>query len=143
MNYSSSNFYWILFIIFLVIIFVSCILSFYNSKTEFFNTATSQSSTSTPNIVPTDEITLYYALWCGYSKMFLPEWNKFTEYAKKNFPNLKVSSIRCEGVEEKQCQIEGIQGYPTVIFKSNNKPVPFNEARSCDNLINFVKKYHK
>ena len=91
--------------------------------------------------LPDHEIVLYYAMWCGYSKMFLPEWEKFEKYAKDNFSNLKVSSIRCEGGNESKCGM--VPGFPTVIlYKNRNKPdeqiIKFENDRISQQLINFV-----
>lgn len=93
--------------------------------------------------VKTDgEIVLYYATWCGYSRMFLPEWQKFETYAKGNLPNLKVSSIRCEGGNEATCTQKGVDGYPTIILYLNSgKELQFNGERTSQQLVDFVKKY--
>lgn len=88
------------------------------------------------------EIVLYYATWCGYSRMFLPEWEKFEGYAKTNIPNLKVSSIRCEGGNENVCTQKGVDGYPTtILYLNNGQEVQFNGERTSQQLVDFVKKY--
>jgi thiol-disulfide isomerase/thioredoxin len=85
------------------------------------------------------EIVLYYATWCGYSKMFLPIWDKFEKYAKENLPKLVVKSIRCEGGEERACFEKGIEGYPTVILYPKNKTeLVFESDRSLEQLIEFI-----
>jgi thiol-disulfide isomerase/thioredoxin len=89
------------------------------------------------------EIVLYYADWCGYSKMFLPIWEKFEEYGKKNFPDLKITRIKCENEKLNYCMQKGIKGYPTVKIYKNDKEIEFTEQRNLDSLINFVKQHHK
>lgn len=88
-------------------------------------------------------IVLYYASWCGYSKMFLPEWEKFKKYAQENLPNILVRSVRCEGGDEATCMQKGVQGYPTVIlYKEIGKTgIPFDNDRTAEKLIEFVNNH--
>lgn len=88
-------------------------------------------------------IVLYYASWCGYSKMFLPEWEKFKKYAQENLPNILVRSVRCEGGDEATCMQKGVQGYPTVIlYKEIGKTgIPFDDDRTAEKLIEFVNNH--
>lgn len=87
-----------------------------------------------------DEIVLYYASWCGYSRVFLPEWQKFAQWAEANAKQLKVTSIRCESGNEEQCMEKGIRGYPTVVFypKEGTEKV-FNGDRTAEKLTDFIK----
>jgi thiol-disulfide isomerase/thioredoxin len=88
------------------------------------------------------EITLYYAMWCGYSRQFLPEWEKFEAFAKQNFPNLRVSRVRCEDGHEATCSQKGVQGYPTVIlYLKDNSEKTFDGERNSEKLIEFCKKF--
>jgi len=90
------------------------------------------------------EIVLYYATWCGYSKMFLPEWEKFEEYAKENFEQLIVNKIRCEAGNEQICFEKDITGYPTVIlYLDDGSEKQFMYERTSEKLIKFVKEYIK
>lgn len=90
------------------------------------------------------ELVLYYALWCGHSKAFLPEWEKFEAHAKANFPNLRVSRVRCEDGNEATCMQKGVQGYPTVIlYPKDNSEKQFEGERSLNALINFIKQNTK
>lgn len=82
-------------------------------------------------------ITLYHANWCGFCKMFLPEWNAFEEYAKANISNITVNTILCEGDNEKKC--EHLKGFPTVILHKNNESILYTGQRTKDDLIKFVK----
>lgn len=91
----------------------------------------------------TPTIVLYYAMWCGYSKMFLPEWEKFEKYARDNLPNLTIKSVRCEGGDEATCTQKGVQGYPTVILYKDglteSSGITFDADRTHDKLVEFVK----
>lgn len=91
--------------------------------------------------LPAGEIILYYAMWCGYSRAFVPEWEKFEGYAKSNLPQLKVSKIRCEDGNEETCVQKGIQGYPTVVlYLQNGGEKKFDGQRNLDGLIQFIKQ---
>jgi len=88
---------------------------------------------------PAAEIVLYYATWCGYSRMFLPEWEKFEKYAKGNLPHIKVSNVRCEGGNEATCSQKGVEGYPTVIlYPKKGTEINFMKERTTEKLIEFV-----
>jgi len=85
------------------------------------------------------EIIIYYAMWCGYSRQFLPEWEKFEEYAKKNLPQVRVLRVRCEDGHEATCSQKGVTGYPTVIlYLKDGTEKLFEDERRSDKLINFV-----
>lgn len=86
------------------------------------------------------EIVLYYAMWCGYSKAFLPEWQKFEEYAKANLKNVRVTALQCVDGNEATCQQKGVEGYPTVILYPKNKSagITFEGERNMESLIKFV-----
>jgi len=82
-------------------------------------------------------VVLYYANWCGYSKQFLPEWNKFVIYAKKNLPNVSVEEVVCENGKEKLCRDRGVKGYPSVLMYKNNKTILFEGKRDAQALVQF------
>lgn len=87
------------------------------------------------------EIILYYANWCGFSRSFLPEWEKFESYAKTGLPDVRVSRVLCEGDNEQTCSQKGIQGFPSVVlYKPNGAEITFDDSRTSDKLIDFVKK---
>jgi thioredoxin-like negative regulator of GroEL len=94
---------------------------------------------STGKVDKTNEIVLYYATWCGYSKQFLPEWEKFVEYAKHNMPQLKVTGMRCEDGNEAICMQKGVEGYPMVIlYMWDGREVTFKGDRTKEALVTFV-----
>ena len=82
-------------------------------------------------------VVLYYANWCGYSKQFLPEWNKFVVYAKKNLPHINVEEIVCENGKEGLCKNRGVKGYPSVLMYKNNKTILFEGKRDAQALVQF------
>lgn len=110
-------------------------------KEHMGNTESTKHSVQPTYKPPKIEVILYYASWCGYSRSFLPEWEQYEKFAKDNFPNVKVTKIRCEGGDEATCMQKGVQGYPTVIFYlSDGKEVAFNGERTAKELAEFTKK---
>lgn len=86
------------------------------------------------------DVILYYASWCGYSKLFLPEWEKFEEYAKSSLPNIRVEKIRCEGGHERTCFEKGIEGYPTIVlYPANSTEITYEGERKVDDIVKFIK----
>lgn len=90
------------------------------------------------------EIVLYYASWCGFSRQFLPVWEKFEEMVKKDYPALRVTRIQCESDNEALCLQKGIEGYPTVVVYPRNKTeVVFDGERTAEKLMEFAKENTK
>jgi len=144
LNLYKFNYVYIILTITLLIITLYILYKFY------FNVEKFSSEEAVVENVPNDktnnsvkgEIILYYATWCGYSRMFLPEWEKFSKFAKSNLPQVKVSQIRCEGGNENTCKQKGVQGYPTVIlYPTNGTEVIFSGERNSDELVKFVQTH--
>jgi thiol-disulfide isomerase/thioredoxin len=91
-------------------------------------------------VLPT--VTLYYAMWCGYSRAFLNEWLKFENLAKQQLPNIKVASVRCEGDTENMCIAKDVNGYPTIMLSMmDGKDIKYEGERRAEDIVEFVKKY--
>ena len=88
---------------------------------------------------PKHKIVLYYAMWCGYSRAFLPQWQEFVTWAKTNFNKITVDSVRCEDGNTSVCQEMGITGYPSVVlYLKDGTQHKFNGPRTSDGLKEFV-----
>jgi hypothetical protein len=85
------------------------------------------------------KITNYYANWCGYSRAFLPVWKEFTVKCQEEYPNVITDEIVCEGNGETICQSENVKGYPTVILENGHRKVIYEDARTVDALLQFVR----
>lgn len=114
-------------IICLIMSILSCILIAYNYKMSCIENFLEE---------PDTKIVLYYANWCGYSKMFLPEWDSFENHAKNNIRGITVEKILCEGNDISKCS--HLKGFPTVILHKNNKAITFNGNRTKSDLIKFI-----
>jgi len=112
-----------------------------SGRTEKYQNETMEETVKEPTDKHDAEIVLYYALWCGYSKAFLPEWQKFEEYANVNLKNIRVTSLQCVDGNEATCHQKGVNGYPTVIIYPKNKSlkgITFEGQRNVESLIKFV-----
>lgn len=80
-----------------------------------------------------NNLVLYYASWCGYSRQFLPIWQQF----QQTYPDIKVKTIECTDSNKNIC--ENIPGYPTIRYhKSATSYVDFNGERTVDGLYQFI-----
>lgn len=110
-----------------------------NDKKYDLNGKLLNNSIREPDYKLRGEIVLYYASWCGYSRQFLPEWEKFVNYSKKRFPQLKVTTLRCESDNEEMCIQKGVEAYPTVIlYPTDGAEIAFAKERTSEKLIEFV-----
>ena len=86
-----------------------------------------------------NKIVLYYANWCGHSRVFLPEWENFENYANNNLNGITVEKVLCEGSNAEKCS--HLKGFPTVILYKNNEAVTFNGNRTKSDLVQFVQSH--
>jgi hypothetical protein len=85
------------------------------------------------------KITNYYANWCGYSRAFLPVWQEFVMKCHDDYPNVTTDEIVCEGNGETVCQNANVKGYPTVILENGQRKIIYEDARTVDGLLRFVR----
>lgn len=83
---------------------------------------------------------IFYTNWCGYCKEVKPEWIKFGQKAKY----IDVAAMDCElhkshvaKIKEDMPQL--IQGYPSIAFYSDGKPIENFPSDKQRNLANFLK----
>jgi len=84
-----------------------------------------------------NKITLYSAEWCGHCKRFKPVWDELKIKIKK-YNNQNNSKIKCEYVDssDKRSIQEGIQGFPTIQFATNeNKKIFYDGDRTIDDIF--------
>lgn len=84
-------------------------------------------------------ITLYYAPWCGYSRDFLPEWDKFEKYVNNNNNinnRIRATKVDCSSDNSNnsnnKCRL--VDGYPTVLCTEGGKDTPYEGERTFDGL---------
>lgn len=83
----------------------------------------------------------FWADWCGWSKSFLPTWEKFREEAKKKFPNLQVGDLNTAHNKnfEAIAQNAGVTAYPTIVFFNKGSKYNTGASRlSVDDINKFI-----
>lgn len=92
---------------------------------------------------------LYHADWCGFCKIFMPEWNKFQNEVKSlsdNGVTFTAKSIEESSLDKGEMpKINGheIRGFPTVKttirVDDDIQEIEYNGSRKSDELLHFVK----
>ena len=107
------------------------------SKEKFAN------SDTLPNMV----VYNFNTSWCGWSKKFQPEWNKFSEENSKQKINkkfnIKALDIKCDDNEEniKLSNKYNVPGYPYIVIDIDGKnPMVYTGERTSSALLNFIKE---
>ena len=99
----------------------------------------SQDSSTTTKKSNVKKIALYHASWCGHCNKFMPEWRKFDSFVKKNFKDVQVVTVKCDGDGENECAKNSVEGYPTVLVTDKNNIVTkYNGERSKQGLTDFI-----
>lgn len=83
------------------------------------------------------EFYLYYTNWCGYSKRFLSNvWPDL----EKNLNKLNINYHLIDGDKNKQnCIDNNIRGFPTLLFKKNNRSIEYEGNHNLDDILHFIK----
>ena len=88
------------------------------------------------------QLLLYYTNWCGFSREFLPEWEKVKEQILNKNIIIKCKEYNC-ALEKQQCDKNNIRGYPSIILhKSDTSAIiyPDDKPRNVEHIIAFVTK---
>lgn len=89
----------------------------------------------------------FNTLWCGWSKKFQPEWNKFTAAINSldNKDEYEVKDIKCDDIEN-DANLKAltkkykVQGYPHVVIENDKGQImPYKGERTVEALYNHVK----
>jgi thiol-disulfide isomerase/thioredoxin len=113
-----------------------------NKKSEKFAETESSDKTSDKTNEKTKlKVMNFNTNWCGWSKRFQPEWDKFSEMVK-NDPKLsqvEAVDVKCDKTEnESMCEQYQVPGYPYVVIEKDGKQVPYNGERTAEALANIV-----
>lgn len=79
--------------------------------------------------------------WCGWSKRFQPEFDKFSELIKNDpkYQNVKSIDFKCDNPEDphviEKTSKYGVDGYPTVIFDIKGEHHVYNGPRTSDAVL--------
>jgi glutaredoxin len=82
-------------------------------------------------------VTYYYLPECPWCKKFKPEWDKFSELAKKL--GIDVSEVDASDATHAEATAKkGIRGFPTVIVSKGGQDEEYGGDRTADDLMKFV-----
>ena len=78
---------------------------------------------------------LYYVDWCPHCKVVKPEWEKLEN--DTSIKNVAITKVNCEK-EEKAAEENNIEGFPTILFKQNNKVEAYEGGREYGDFKKFL-----
>eukprot|EP01087_Luapelamoeba_hula_P023916 TRINITY_DN892_c0_g1_i1.p1 TRINITY_DN892_c0_g1~~TRINITY_DN892_c0_g1_i1.p1 ORF type:complete len:485 (-),score=79.00 TRINITY_DN892_c0_g1_i1:80-1534(-) len=78
----------------------------------------------------------FFAPWCGHCKHLAPEYE--TAATTLVGSDVKLAKVDCTE-NEKTCQANGVQGYPTLIFFKNGQPKEYNGPRQAAGIVDWVR----
>ncbi len=80
--------------------------------------------------------------WCGWSRRFQPEWNKFAETVAsdpKFNSRVEAIDVKCDNPEkESMCEAYNVPGYPYVVAEIDGQRIPYDGERTASALLTFV-----
>lgn len=75
----------------------------------------------------------FNTLWCGYSRQFQPNWDKFADMNDDS--DVEIVDVKCDNETNKAlCTKYSIPGFPTVLFVKGDKVGEYSGDRSVDDL---------
>ena len=88
------------------------------------------------------KFTVYYTEWCGYSQMFLKEWNQNLLPAIDLSKNKNIKdNVIFEKIDCDKQKCININGYPTIILhKLDNSKVTYDGSRDTNSILAFIRK---
>lgn len=80
--------------------------------------------------------------WCGYSKRFQPEWDKFQAKVNSDMESVAIAvDIKCDQKEnEPLCAQYKIEGFPTVIYEKNGAKHLYDGERTVYSLTSYLNR---
>jgi thiol-disulfide isomerase/thioredoxin len=82
--------------------------------------------------------------WCGWSKKFQPEWDKFSQVVKTNskYSNVDVHDIKCDDINNEEVRKLSeeyqVPGFPYVVIDTDDDRYPYKGPRTADSLLQCV-----
>ena len=139
----------ILIIIIIIVLYIIYNIFFYtkiNNNNHCNIDTFINSNTEVPIESNTDSNIIIYnfsSTSCGYCKQFQPIWDEFTKNIK-NYKNINSYDIKCDKIENNDiCNKYNINGYPTVLFKTNNNIIMYEGDRTVEALHNVLSNIYQ
>jgi len=77
--------------------------------------------------------------WCGFSKMFQPVWNTFSNSLKES-DGVVAIDVKCDNDSNAElCSRYNIEGYPSVVVVNDSGVEMYNGPRTVDGLKTFLR----
>jgi thiol-disulfide isomerase/thioredoxin len=77
--------------------------------------------------------------WCGFSKMFQPVWNTFSNSLKES-QNVVAIDVKCDNDSNAElCSRYNIEGYPSVVVVNDSGVELYNGPRTVEGLKTFLR----
>ena len=120
------------------LIIIIIIITSYNNCSNSTNKKTETFADTTPHVVI---ISNYNTEWCGWSRKFQPEWDKFCASSElKQKTNITVKDVKCDNKNnEDLCGAADIPGFPSVVVEIDGKKTLYEGERTSIALIEFIK----
>jgi thiol-disulfide isomerase/thioredoxin len=84
-----------------------------------------------------NKLYLFKADWCGHCKHFKPTWEKLQKEMKDQVEFITYDA----DTHKKEIQQYAIQGFPTLVLKTDNKAIEYNGERDIESLKEFIQIY--
>jgi hypothetical protein len=84
--------------------------------------------------------------WCGWSKKFQPEWDKFTQLIIDNkLTHIHTHDIKCDNDKNSnKCKEYNVPGYPYIVIEiitdANVQQRVYENERTSDSLLSYIKQ---
>lgn len=130
---------WLIIIIIIIICYLIYIKSFI--KKENKNNKIDSGEKFTDVVKNKIKIFNFNTSWCGWSRRFQPEWNKFVEQIKTDpkLSHVEALDIKCDDEKNNDiCNKYQVPGYPYVVIEINGKQQQYNGERTASGLIKFI-----
>jgi thiol-disulfide isomerase/thioredoxin len=111
-----------------------------NTNAPSFNAPSSNAKSS--NTKSSNKIKVYNfnTSWCGWSKKFQPEWDKFQQTINNDnnlSSRIDAQDVKCDNNED-MCKQYNIPGFPTILIINDGKQINYTGDRTSNALLSFI-----
>ena len=123
-----------------MIIVVVVLFFFMNNDEEKFSDDKIESNVKESENNQNIKVYNFNTLWCGYSKQFQPNWDKFADMNDDS--DVEIVDVKCDNETNKElCGKYSIPGFPTVLFVKGDKIAEYSGDRSVEDLKSALENF--